>query len=156
MAGLPPPEEYLTGEGDVATEHVGVPLGAPTGDATEHTPAKDRATEQSSVQNQWSSWRAYTDAYEEATHVPQIVRIGRVVDRRACHMSLSLGHGSERECCQCRRSHTERVLVYPCAYGGHFTCLACMKKDDVGTECFVRCGCSVSYTHLTLPTKRIV
>ena len=53
MAGLPLPEEYLTGEGDVATEHVGVPLGAPTGDATEHTPATDRATEQSSVQDQW-------------------------------------------------------------------------------------------------------
>jgi len=68
MAGLPPPEDYSTGEGDVATEHVGVPLGAPTGDATEHTPATDRATEQSSVQDQWSYWRVYTDTYEEATH----------------------------------------------------------------------------------------
>ena len=81
MAGLPPPEEYLTGEGDVATEHVGVPLGAPTGDATEHTPATDRATEQSSVQNQWSYWRVYTDTYRRRP----LYTPGRLKEKRGVH-----------------------------------------------------------------------
>ena len=116
------PSEATTGDaterGDVATERVGLLRGARYRKDGSHCRLHPGGTKKTRVQPTFHPSPANDRATEQIPVQKQ-----------------------DDKCCRCRRGHTERVLVYPCAYCGHCTCLACMKKGEVGPACFVRCGC---------------